>query len=106
MATGQKYYGSPVLTPFVKTATGKIAKNERVVHADTTLGGMTLTLPAAACVEGFFSVVFKVDGGDLVVQSPEPTPVVNLTFADAADRLLVYSDGVDQWYVVTNSGGS
>lgn len=105
--TNDKYKGSQVLTPFIKSATGAVAPNERVCHVVTSASAdITLTLPPADTVEGLFAFKVITDGGhDLILQSPETTPVINLTFADANDYCGVYSTGTF-WMLVANNGGS
>ena len=95
------------LKPIKRTASATVAPTERINLVTTAGGNLTFTLPPASSVPGaVFTFDLVVDGGtDMIVASPEASARISLTFADAGDRLAVWSNGLN-WYILENVGGS
>ncbi len=94
------------VTPiFVTAATKTLSAVETKVKVDTTSNAVAITLPPAEGNTGLIiDIIFETDGAnDLDVDSPDGN--VNLTFADATDRLSVRSTGMS-WTILENVGGA
>lgn len=108
MHRNARYEDLTNLVPVVVTAATKtVGVHETLIHVDTTSNAVALTMPNAGAADGkTFYIDFITDGGnDLTVATPEPTPAVSLTFADAKDRLVLKAMG-GRWFIVENNGGS
>ena len=78
---------------------------EAIVHCDSTAGIFSLTLPSVANAAGHtYSIILTVDGGNVTVQDRSDSyGWSDITLADAADRVVLMSDG-ECWWTLASVG--
>lgn len=98
-----------VLVSTATSITYQMTVLDQVVLVTTiTSYGMTVTLPPVSAAKGrIYTIRFITDGTeDLIVDDKNgDADFTALTFADAGDYLVMYSDGY-KWFTLINNGGS
>lgn len=88
------------------TATLTLAQMVHVEAAGAAAADITLTLPTAEDAAGRFAYIHAntigVGSDDIIVVSPESTPVINYTLTAVDDFVFCYSTGT-KWIIITET---
>jgi len=74
-----------------------------VVHANSTAGAFTITLPSVEKARGkIYSITLETDNGDLTVtDAGDDTLFTDLTFDTVDDYAVLFSNGT-RWFVIAS----